>query len=154
MEPSADAAVDTRYRRAAGAYLVYGIVYLAGGLYLISQGVGVEGSSRTGGGTSAMVPWALAGLIPLVVIPLLLTRRWSVLGGWISRRGFAMLIALFLIVRLYKVGEVAVQGSGAVQAPWGGQLGFQTGAIAFLAFTLAALVFLLRAIRSESRRSA
>jgi predicted PurR-regulated permease PerM len=43
-----------------------------------------------------MVRWGLIGLVPLVVIPLLLWRPWSFLGGWISRRGFAGLVALLL----------------------------------------------------------
>jgi hypothetical protein len=145
--------VEARYRRAAGAYLVYGVVYLVGGLYLIAQGVGVEGSSRADSESGAMLRWGLAGLVPLVVVPLLLSRPWSFLGGWISRRTFAILIALFLIARIYKVGEVAIEGVGAVTIP-GGRLGFQAGAITFLAFTLAAAAFLLRAILSDSRRTA
>ena len=135
--------VDARYRGAAGAYLVYGVVYLVGGLYLICQGVGVAGAQIEAATTEAMVRWGLIGLVPLVVIPLLLWRPWSFLGGWISRRGFAGLVALFLIARSYKVGEVAVRG---------GDLGFQAGAVAFLAFTLAALAFLLRAILTPHPR--
>ena len=138
--------VDARYRAAAGAYLVYGAVYLVGGLYLISQGVGMAGARTEVATTEGMVRWGLIGLVPLVVIPLLLWRRWSCLGDWISRRGFAGMIALFLIARSYKVGEVAARGGGAVPAPWGGDVDFQTGAVVFLAFTLAALAFLLRAI--------
>jgi hypothetical protein len=138
--------VDVRYRGAAGAYFVYGVVYLVGGLYLISQEVGVAGARTEAATTEAMVRWGLIGLVPLIVIPLLLWRPWSFLGGWISRRSFAGLVALFLIARSYNVGEVAVRGVGAVPAPWGGDLGFQAGAVVFLAFTLAALAFLLRAI--------
>ena len=138
--------LDAPYRGAAVAYLVYGVVYLVGGLYLISHGVGVAGARTEAATTGAMVRWGLIGLVPLVVIPLLLWRPWSLLGGWISRRGFAGLVALFLIVRSYRVGEVAMRGGGAVPTPWGGDVGFQAGAVVFLAFTLAALAFLLRAI--------
>jgi hypothetical protein len=144
--------VDARYRGAAGAYLVYGVVYLVGGLYLISQGVGVAGARTEAEPPEAMVRWGLIGLVPLVVIPLLLWRPWSFLGGWISRRGVAGLVALFLIARSYNVGEVAVRGGGAVPAPWGGDLGFQAGASVFLAFTLAALAFLVRAILTPHPR--
>ena len=143
--------LDARYRSAAGAYLVYGVIYLIGGLYLISQGVGVAGA-QTERATEGMVRWGLIGLVPLVVIPLLLWRPWSFLGGWISRRGFAGLVALFLVARSYKVGEVAVRGGGAVPASWVGGLDFQTGAVIFLAFTLAALAFLLRAILTPHPR--
>ena len=144
--------LDARYHGAACAYLVYGAVYLFGGLYLISQGVGVAGARADAATTEGMVRWGLIGLVPLVVIPLLLWRPWSFLGGWISRRGFAGLVALFLIARSYKVGEVAARGGGAVPAPWGGDLDFQTGAVVFLAFTLAALAFLLRAILTPHPR--
>jgi hypothetical protein len=66
-----------RHRAAALAYLLYGAVYWVGGLYLLSQGVGVAGG-RTGGGTGAsMVTWGLLGLVPLLVIPLLLWWPWS-----------------------------------------------------------------------------
>ena len=144
--------LDARYRAAAGAYFVYGIVYLAGGLYLISQGVGMAGARTEVGTTEAMVRWGVVGLVPLVVIPLLLWRRWSLLGDWIARRGFAAIIALFLIARSYKVGEVAARDGRAVPAPWGGDVGFQAGALVFLAFTLAALAFLLRAILTPHPR--
>jgi hypothetical protein len=144
--------VDARYRGAVGAYVAYGVVYLVGGLYLIWQGVGVAGARTEGATTEAMMRWGLIGLVPLVTIPLLLWRPWSFLGGWISRRGFAGIVALFLIARSYKVGEVAVRGGGAVTAPWGGDLGFQAGAVVFLAFTLAALAFLLRAILTPHPR--
>ena len=143
---------EARYRGAAGAYLVYGVVYLVGGLYLISQRVGVAGVQTEGATTEAMVRWGLIGLVPLVVIPLLLWRPWSFLGGWICRRGFAGLVALFLIARSYRVGEVAVRGGDAVAAPWGGELGFRTGAVVFLVFTLAALAFLVRAVLAPHPR--
>jgi hypothetical protein len=133
------------FRAAARAYIVYGLVYLAGGLYLISQGVGVMGGPTTGGAARTMVRWGLIGLIPLVVIPWLLSRPWSWLGGLASRRVFAWIVAVLLAVRAFKVGEVAVRGGASVAAPWGGQISFQTGAIVFLAVTLVALVLVVRA---------
>ncbi|HXG02224.1 MAG TPA: hypothetical protein VNO23_02250 [Candidatus Binatia bacterium] len=142
-------AVDDRFRAAASAYAVYGVVYLAGGLYLIAHGVGVAGA-RTGGDTTrAMLGWGLVGLIPLVFIPLALWFRWSWLGGWVSRRTFAWLVAALLALRAFKVGEVALRGGGSVPAPWGGSLSFQAGAIVFLAVTLMALAFVLRAAASR-----
>jgi hypothetical protein len=133
------------FRAAAWAYLVYGLVYWVGGLYLLSQGVGVAGG-RAGGGTGAsLVTWGLLGLIPLVVVPWLLSRPWSWLGGWLSRRAFAWLVALLLALRAWKVGQVAARGGGSVAAPWGGEVTFQAGALVFLAATLVALAFVLRA---------
>jgi hypothetical protein len=135
-----------RYRAAAAAYAVYGIVYLVGGLYLVAQGVGVMGGPTGGATVRTMVRWGLLGLIPLVVIPWLLARPWSWFGGWISRRVFAWLIAVLLALRALKVGEVALRGSGAsVAAPWGGEITFQAGAAVFLVVTLAALAFVVRA---------
>jgi hypothetical protein len=126
-------------------YAVYGLVYWLGGLYLLSQGVGVAGG-RTGGGTGAsMVTWGALGLVPLVAIPLLLWWPWSRLGGWVSRRSFACLVALLLALRVWKVGEVAIRGGATVAAPWGGEIGFRAGAVVFLAVAVVALVLMVRA---------
>ena len=133
------------YRAAAWAYAVYGLVYLVGGLYLISQGVGVMGASSTGATTRTLLRWGLVGAIPLVLIPLLLSRPWSWLGGVVSRRTFAWIVAALLTLRAVKVGEVALRGGASVAAPWGGQVTFQAGAIVFLVVTLAALAFVARA---------
>jgi hypothetical protein len=133
------------YRAAARAYFLYGLVYLVGGVYLISQGVGVMGGSTGGATTRMMLRWGFIGLIPLVVIPWLLSRPWSWLGGLVSRRTFAWIVALLLALRAYKVGEVARRGGASVAAPWGGEISFQIGAVVFLVVTLIALGFVLRA---------
>jgi hypothetical protein len=143
-------AVDDRFRAAAGAYAVYGLVYEAGGLYLLAQGVGVMGG-RSGDTAHAMLVWGLVGLVPLVVIPLLLWLRWSWLSGWVSRRTFAWLVAALLAIRAYKVGEVAVRGGGSVPAPWEGSISFRSGAIVFLAVTVMALAFVVRAAATRGR---
>lgn len=134
-----------RFRLAARAYFAYGVVYYLGGLYLVAHGVGVAAAEAPGAKERAMLKWGLIGLVPLVAIPLLLARRWSVLHGWVSRRAFAWLIAAFLAVRAYKVGLIALAGSGSAAAPWEGVITFQTGAVVFLVVTLAALVFVARA---------
>lgn len=145
-------AVTDAYRLAALAYFGYGLVYLVGGLYLIHHGVGVAGARSGASTASSLVRWGLVGSIPLLVIPLLLWRRWSWLGGWISRRSFAGLVVLLLALRAYKVGEVAWRGGGAVPAPWGGEISFRAGGAVFLVVTLVALGFLLRAVsRSETK---
>jgi hypothetical protein len=124
---------------------VYGLVYLVGGLYLVYHGVGVAGARSEAPIARSMLTWGFVGLIPLTLIPLLLWRRWSWLGGWISRRGLAWLVAVLLALRAYKVGEVAARGGGAVPAPWGGEITFRVGAAAFLVVTLVALTFVARA---------
>ena len=42
------------------------------------------------------------------------------------------MVALFLAIRAFKVGEVAPRPGGAVAAPWGGSITFQAGAAVFL----------------------
>lgn len=133
------------FRAAARAYVVYGLVYWIGGLYLVSQGVGVMGAPTTGATTWAMLRWGFLGLIPLVIVPWLLSRPWSWLSGWISRRTFAWILAGLLALRAIKVGEVAVRSDASVLAPWGGQITFQGGALVFLVVTLVALAFVVRA---------
>jgi hypothetical protein len=138
------------YRAAARAYLVYGVVYLVGGLYLISQGVGVMGAPTSGATARTLLRWGLIGSIPLLVIPWLLTWPWSWLGGAISRRTFAWVVAGLLAIRAFKVGEVALHGGAAVAAPWGGEITFRVGALVFLVVTLAALAFVVRAAIARS----
>ena len=137
------------FRAAAWAYLVYGVVYLVGGLYLISQGIGVMGERTADATGSTMLYWGLLGSIPLVMIPWLLWFPWSMLGGFVSRRAFAWLVAVLLAIRVYKVSEVALRGGASVAAPWGGEISFQFGAIVFLAVALIALGFVLRAATSR-----
>jgi hypothetical protein len=134
-----------RYRAAARAYAVYGLVYLVGGLYLISQGVGVMGGPASAATDRTMLRWGLIGLIPLVIIPWLLARPWAWFRGWISRRTFAWLVAALLTLRAVKVGEVAFRGGASVAAPWGGEITFQAGALVFLLVTVVALAFVVRA---------
>jgi hypothetical protein len=131
---------------AARGYFAYGVVYYVGGLSLLSQGVGVMGS--TGGRRgSTLLFWALVGLVPLLGVPYLLRapRRWF--ERWVlSRRDFARVVAVFLAFRAWKVGQIAVHDSGAsVTAPWGGTVSFQTGAAIFLILTVAALAATARA---------
>ena len=143
---------DARFQAAARAYVVYGLVYLVGGLYLISQGVGVMGASTGAATTRTMLRWGLIGLIPLVIVPWLLARRWSWLGGWLSRRTFAWVLAVLLAVRAVKVGEAAWRSTAAVAAPWGGEITFRVGAVVFLVVTLTALAFVVRAGLSGRER--
>ncbi len=139
------------FRAAALAYLGYGIVYLVGGLYLISQGIGVMGERTAGATGYTMLYWGLLGSIPLGPIPWLLWFPWSMLGGVVSRRTFAWVVALLLAIRVYKVSEVAIRGGASVAAPWGGEISFQFGAIVFLLMALIALGFVLRAATYRQR---
>lgn len=151
------AASDDHFRTAARAYFLYGLVYLLGGGYLTFYGVGVRGATEPGRFryvTTSM--FMLAGLVLVFFIPYLLRRRRPLFERWIlSRRDFARLLSVFMAYRVYAVGRVAVRSDGAsVPAPWGGEIGFRTGAIVFVVVTAAALVFVARAAWTDEREIA
>ena len=59
------------FRLAARAYLLYGVIYWLGGVYLATQGVGVRGERMMQAG----VAWVVLGLVFVVAIPYLLAGR-------------------------------------------------------------------------------
>jgi hypothetical protein len=131
------------FRVAARAYLVYGVIYWLGGLYLATQGVGVRGDRTMQPG----VVWILLGLVLVGAIPYLLAQRRAWFERWIlSRRDFARVLAAFMAVRAWHVLRVALRpDTASVAAPWGGEVTFRAGAIVFLIVTVAALVLVGRA---------
>jgi hypothetical protein len=133
---------DDSFNTAARAYFAYGLVYLVGGLYLVSQGVGARGSRLTAG-----VEWAVIGLVLLFAIPYLLRCRRVWFERWfLSRRDFARLLALLMAVRAWAVLRVVLRPETAtIAAPWGGDVTFRSGALVFFVVTVAALVFVARA---------
>jgi hypothetical protein len=132
-----------RYRLAARAYLMYGVIYWLGGVYLAMQGVGVRGDRVMQAG----VAWIILGLAFVVGIPYLLARPRVWFERWIlTRRDFARILTVFMIVRAWHVAGVALRPETAsVSAPWGGEITFRLGAIVFLVVTVAALVLIGRA---------
>ena len=140
------AEIEARFRLAARAYLLYGIVYWVGGLYLLAQGVGVMGGTEAPRGRT-LAFWAVAGLVPMLLVPYLLAARRRWFERWVlSRRDFARVIAVLLAFRAWKVSQVALHPAGAtVAAPWGGTVSFQIGAALFLVVTVAALAAVARA---------
>jgi hypothetical protein len=143
-----------RFRAAALGYLVYGVVYWVGGLYLLSQGVGVAGGRAGGAAGASMAMWGLLGLAILVSIPLLLWHPWPWFDRWVlSRRDFSRLIAVLMAVRLVEVLRVALRPEAAtVTAPWGGEISFRAGAVVFATVTAIALILVARA--AWARRAA
>ena len=131
------------FRLAARAYLVYGVVYWLGGAYLATQGVGVRGGRLMQAG----VVWILLGLVLVLLIPYLLARPRAWFERWIlSRRDFSRVLAAFMAVRAWHVGQVALRRETAsIPAPWGGEITFRLGAIVFMIVTVAALVLIARA---------
>ena len=144
---------ERRFRDAARGYLVYGVVYYAGGLYLLWHGVGVMGSME-GRRLGTLAFWALAGLVPMLGIPFLIHTRHAWFERWVfSRRDFTRVVALFLAFRAYKIGQVITHGHGAaVPAPWGGSVTFQVGAAVFFVITVGALIMVVRAAWSTDSK--
>lgn len=138
---------DDRFRAAARTYLVYALLYEIGGVYLVSQGIGVPAGAGARGRAAYAVFWAVVGLVPLLGVPYVLRRPRAWFERWaLSRRDFARILALFMTYRAFKVAQVAVRGQTAVvTAPWGGDVTFRAGAVVFLAVTLVALVAVARA---------
>ena len=135
------------FRLAAIAYLVYGIVYWIGGVYLAAHGVGVRGERMMQPG----VVWIVLGLVFVVAIPYLLARRRAWFERWVlSRRDFARILTLFMSFRAWHVLMVVVRPETAtVSAPWGGEITFRAGAIVFLLVTVIALLLIGRAAWAE-----
>jgi hypothetical protein len=136
-----------RFRAAARAYFAYAVVYWIGGVYLVGQGVGIPGPVTPGRRVAYLAFWALAGLVPMFVIPYLLRRPRAWFERWLlSRRDFARILALFMAWRSIEVLRVALRSATAtVPAPWGGEISFRVGAGLFFLVTAAALALVARA---------
>ena len=130
---------DPRFRAAARAYFVYGVVYWLGGAWLWLHDVGR--------GSVASVGWIAVGALLVVLIPFLLRRRRRWFERWIlSRRDFARIVAVLLAVRALAVLRVIVRtGTATVTAPWGGVVSYRVGGAVFLVVTLVALALVGRA---------
>jgi len=132
-----------RFRLAARAYLVYGVIYWLGGSYLATQGVGVRGGRMVQPGMG----WIVVGLVLVGAIPYLLAGRRAWFERWIlSRRDFARVLTALMALRAWHVLRVALRpDTASVAAPWGGEVTFRAGAIVFLIVTVAALLLIGRA---------
>jgi hypothetical protein len=144
-----------RFRAAARAYFAYAVVYWIGGVYLVSQGIGIPGPITPSRRAGYVVFWALAGLVPMLLVPYLLRRPRAWFERWLlSRRDFARVVALLMAWRCVEVLRVALRSATAtVAAPWGGEIAFRVGAALFFVVTAAALVLVARAAwaRPEER---
>ena len=140
-------AMDEKFGAAALAYLLYGIVYWIGGVYLALHGIGVRGSMGRAG-----IWWIVIGTVLVVGIPYLLYRPREWFERWVlSRRDFARIVAVFMAIRAYKVGEVALRAeTAAVPLPWSGMITFRVGAAVFFVVTVIALGFVARAAWSRA----
>jgi hypothetical protein len=136
-----------RFRLAARAYRIYGVIYWIGGFYLALHGIGIRGERTMQWG----VVWIVLGLVFIVAIPYLLVQRRAWFERWIlSRRDFARVLTAFMTLRAWHVLQVAVRPeTGSVPAPWGGEIAFRDAAPEFLLVTVTALVLIGRAAWAE-----
>ena len=132
-------AIDGRFRVAARAYFVYGVVYWLGGFWLWLHDVGR--------GSIWSVVWILVGATLVVLIPFLLRRRRPWFERWIlSRRDFSRIVTVFMFARVLAVARVVFRADTAVvAAPWGGAISYRAGGAVFLVVTVAALALVARA---------
>ena len=141
-----------RFQLAARAYLIYGVIYWIGGVYLSWHGVGVRGGRMMQAG----IVWIVLGLALVIAIPYLLWRPRAWFERWVlSRRDFARILSLLMAVRAWEVLRVALRAETAtVSAPWGGMVTFRLGAAVFFVVTIAALACVARAAwgRQEAGR--
>jgi hypothetical protein len=136
-----------RFRAAARGYFAYAVVYWIGGVYLVWHGIGIPGPITESKRIGYVAFWAVAGLLPMLVIPYLLRRPRAWFERWIlSRRDFARILTLFMAWRAIAVLRVALRSATAtVAGPWGGEIPFRIGALVFFVFTVVALVLVARA---------
>ncbi len=140
-----------RFRDAARAYLVYGIVYWIGGVYLALHGIGVRGEMMHAG-----TMWIILGLIFVAGIPYVLWRRRRWFERWIlGRRDFARVLTVLMVVRAWHVLRVVLRPETAsVAAPWDGEITFRAGAAVFFLVTIVALLFVAVAAWGSDQRAA
>jgi hypothetical protein len=121
-----------RYRDAAVAYFVYGVVYLIGAGHL-----GLTGASSRTAESGAWV-WYAVGIVILVTFPWLIARGYV----WFTR-----LIALHLGVRIYGLFLIAAGPTGhePLELLGGASVSKTVGAIAFASVAAVAAAFLIRA---------
>lgn len=127
---------EDRFRQAAWAYFVYGVVYWLGGLYLAARGVAV------GRG----IFWFVLGALFIVVFPWLIARGARGSGYlW-----FCRILTLLVAYRAFEVGRIALAPKfRSVPLPGGAELPMGLGAGIFFLITLATMAMLARAAWSR-----
>lgn len=116
----------TKYRQAAVGYFIYGLIYLAGAVYLSTRNEGPDGWIWFGVGAG------MAVLFPILI--------WMQLK-WVTR-----ILALLVGVRLLGLLRL-IPGSGdrMIEAPWGAELPILYGTVAFMVVAGAECYLLVRA---------
>jgi hypothetical protein len=116
-----------KYNQAAIGYLVYGLTYLAGAIYL----------GRIGRRPDGTMWWYLIGAAMAFGIPFLIWKRFK----WVTR-----ILAVLVLGRVIGLVRIAVRpGTEAVPLPWGGEIAMSHGAIVFMLITVTTCILLARA---------
>jgi hypothetical protein len=115
------------YNHAAIGYLVYGVIYLAGAIYL----------GRIGKGPDGGVWWYLVGAAMTFGFPYLIWKQFK----WVTR-----ILAVLVLVRVIGLVRIAVRaGTEPVPLPWGGEIAMSHGAIVFMLIAVLTCILLARA---------
>jgi hypothetical protein len=131
---------EARYRQAAWTYVAYGVVYWLGGLVLASGGLGPRGMER--GGTA----WFIVGALVVVAFPWLLIKQRAWFDRWVlSRRDFARVLTLLVVVRAIEVARIARMPRAETISVLGVDVSMRAGAWAFCLLTVVTAVMLARA---------
>lgn len=116
-----------KYHQAAIAYLIYGVIYLIGAVYIARAGL----SQRTG-----FIYFIIGGLF-VIIFPVLIWRGYT----WFTR-----FLVVFMLYRLYEVGKIVLRDSDKmVPLPWGGEVSMQAGAAVFWVVAAVTCFMLARA---------
>jgi hypothetical protein len=116
-----------KYNQAAIGYLVYGVIYLAGAIYLAQIGEGRDGTAW----------WYLVGAAMALGFPYLIWKRFK----WVTR-----ILAVLVLVRVIGLVRIALRaGTEQVPLPWGGEITTAQGAILFMLIAAATGILLARA---------
>ena len=123
--------VDRHYHQAAIAYLIYGLLYLGGAVYLTAIGESARGMA--GGG----IWWFLFGALMVVVLPVLIWKGFE----WVIR-----ILAVLVFIRIAGlVHLMATEALEIVPLPGGIMLPRIYGAAAFASVAAIVFAFLVRA---------
>lgn len=110
---------EEKYRQAALAYLIYGLIYLVGAIYVAQ--VGVAERAMRGGAAG----WFLLGGLFLIAFP------WLIFKGF---KWFIRALVLLLLIRIGGLVKVIVgpHGGKSVPMPGGWEMPMAVGAAVFL----------------------
>jgi hypothetical protein len=135
---------DEKFRQAARTYVGYGVVYWLGGLALAGAGLGPRGMERGG------MAWFVVGALFVLVIPWLLVRERGWFARWIlSRRDFARILTLLVVLRAVEVARIARAPRAETVSVLGLDVSMRAGAWAFCLLTIVTAVMIARAAWSR-----